>query len=83
MPPNNYNLVQTESIELLVPGEHHLEDQHKRSRHGRSNSTTSFIHFRAPQQKEEDSTITNVSQLASQVSNIQKKKIYTNLADFH
>lgn len=77
MPPNNYNVVQTESIELLVPGEHHLEDQHKRSRHGRSNSTTSFIHFRAPQQKEEDPIVTNVSKLASQVylAKISWKKI--------
>ncbi|KAI9245468.1 hypothetical protein EDC94DRAFT_628300 [Helicostylum pulchrum] len=50
MPPNNYSLVEPDSIELLAPGE---EEHHKRNRHVRSNSTTSFIHFRAPQQEVE------------------------------
>lgn len=69
MPPNNYNLVpHVDSIELLVPGEHHLESQQhqKRNRHTRSGSTSSFIHFRGPQQKEEVSINTSVNKLASQ-----------------
>lgn len=63
MPPNNYSLVEPDSIELLTPGE---EEHHKRNRHARSNSTTSFIHFRAPQQEVETN---NHNKLASQVKN--------------
>ncbi|KAI7904211.1 uncharacterized protein BX663DRAFT_504314 [Cokeromyces recurvatus] len=50
MPPN-YNHGQTETIELLTPGDD-LEDQ-KRHLHSRRGSASSFIHFKAPQQKEE------------------------------
>jgi hypothetical protein len=70
MPPN-YNIQQSDAIELLAPLGNPLEDQHKRPdrRHSRSDSTSSFIHFRAPQQREEDlHVISNGNKLASQVN---------------
>jgi solute carrier family 41 len=57
MPPN-YNPVKSDDIELLTPGES------SKKRHSRSGSTSSFIHFKAPQQKEEDA---NHNRLATQV----------------
>lgn len=68
---SNSSVVESSAIELLsVPGEHHhLENQTKRNRHARSSSSTSFIHFRGPQQKEEDTINTSVNKLASQVRN--------------
>ncbi len=77
MPPNNYNVVSNvDSIELLVPGEHHhLENATKRNRHSRTNSSTSFIHFRGPpQQREEDTINTSVNKLASQVHHYSSSK---------
>lgn len=68
MPPNNYNLVPADSIELLAPGEVEEEAHHtKRNRHVRSNSTTSFVHFRAPQQQIIEVDTTGDNKLASQV----------------
>lgn len=76
MPPN-YHPVQNDAIELLTPGDHHhLElggagggsatGQPKRlGRHTRSASSSSFIHYKAPQQKEE--VIPSGNKLASQV----------------
>ncbi|KAI9483827.1 MAG: hypothetical protein EXX96DRAFT_156153 [Benjaminiella poitrasii] len=66
MPPN-YQHVQTDTIELLAPGDD-LEDPNKRRRHSRASSTSSFLHFKTLQQKiEEDSLIAlKGNQLASQ-----------------
>lgn len=69
MPPN-YNLVQSDAIELLAPPGNSLEEPNKRPnhRHSRSSSTSSFIHFRAPQQIEQDRDVTSKgNKLASQV----------------
>lgn len=79
MPPN-YNPVQNDAIELLTPGDHRLElgegggggsgvtaagQQKRLGRHTRSASSSSFIHYKAPQQKEE--VIPSGNKLASQV----------------
>lgn len=82
MPPN-YNPVQNDDIELLTPGDH-LEvggagqQQKKFGRHTRSASSSSFIHFKAPQQKEE--VIPSGNKLASQVrfllANIYYSTVY-------
>ncbi|GAN06590.1 solute carrier family 41 member 1-like [Mucor ambiguus] len=75
MPPN-YHPVQNDAIELLTPGDHHLElgagaggstaagQQKRLGRHTRSASSSSFIHYKAPQQKEE--VIPSGNKLASQ-----------------
>lgn len=76
MPPN-YNPVQNDAIELLTPGDHHLElgggagaagQQKRLGRHTRSASSSSFIHYKAPQQKEE--VIPSGNKLASQVNEL-------------
>ncbi|KAI8346166.1 hypothetical protein BD560DRAFT_12641 [Blakeslea trispora] len=65
MPPNCQH-VQTEDIELSTTGDH-LKVPKRPTRHARSGSNTSFIHFRAPQQiPEEDRHSSKKSQLASQ-----------------
>lgn len=58
MPPNYNPLKTTDDIELLAPEEHR---EVPKRRHARSESTSSFIHFKAPQQREEN------NRLASQV----------------
>jgi hypothetical protein len=68
MPPN-YDIVPSEAIELLAPGDDGESGKHRR--HIRSVSSSSFVHFKSPQiQQEEEEThkITNVNQLASQVN---------------
>lgn len=76
MPPN-YNPAKNDAIELLTPGDHHLElgggaggstgtgQQKRLGRHTRSASSSSFIHYKAPQKKEE--VIPSGNKLASQV----------------